>query len=165
MAEVLRVISGIGTAADTAYTIQKDIRRLARDLGHAQEDILKFATDIKDFSMVTNRAILALYEYTKKSSAETIVLQSIHDRKLFTRIRAASNRVIDHIDKIWPHLESLESKIPFGERLKWAMRRPQVEALDPKMESVKSSLQLSISVVSLEWLLNQGESRENKRLV
>jgi hypothetical protein len=165
MAEVLRIISCIGTAADTAYIIQKDIRRLARDLGHAQEDIRKFATDIKDFSLVINTANLTLYEYAKKSPAETIVLRSIHRHKLFTRILAASNRVIDHIDKIWPRLESLESRIPFGERLKWATRRPQVEALGPKMESVKSSLLLIMNVVILESLLNQGESPEVKRLV
>jgi len=33
------------------------------------------------------------------------------------------------------------------------------------MESVKSSLQLIVTVVTLESVLNQGESPENKRLV
>jgi hypothetical protein len=165
MAEALRVINSIGAAADTAYGIQKDIRRLARDLGHAQGDIRKFAKDIKDYSLIVNSAILTLYQHAKTSPAETIVLRSIHNHKLFTRILAASHRVIDDIDKIWPRLESLESRIPFGERLKWATRRPQVEALGPKMESVKSSLDLIISVVTLELLLNQGESPEVKRLV
>jgi hypothetical protein len=168
MAELIGLaasIIAIGGAADTAYRVQRKIRRLARDLGAAKDNILKFATEIKDFSLVISTANLSLHEYAQKSSAETKVLQQIHNHKLLGRIVNASNRVIDHIDKLFPRLESLESSIRLWERLKWVMRRTEVEALGPKMESVKSSLQLIVCVVTLESVLNQGESRETKRLV
>lgn len=165
MAEILGLIAAIGSVADVAYKVQRDARRLARDLGAAQEDIRQFATEIKDFSLAISTANLSLHEYAKKSLAETKVLQSIQNNKLLNRIVAASNRVIDHIYKIWPRLESLESSIPLWERFKWVTRRTQVAALGPKMESVKSSLLLIVSVVTLESVLNQGESREARRLV
>jgi len=168
MAEAVGLIASIiaiGGVADKAYRVSKDIRRLARDLSSAQADIKKFATEIKDFSLVISYANLSLHEYSKKTSAESKVLESIQHQKLFDRILAASDRVIDHIYQIWPGLESLESTIPLFERFKWIMRRAEVAALHPKMESVKTSLQLIVSVVTLESVLKQGESRENKRLV
>lgn len=158
-------IIAIGGAADTAYRIQRKIRRLARDLGAAQENILKFATEIKDFSLVVSTANLSLHEYSKKSSAENKVLQHIQRHEVLGRIVTASDCVMDHIYKLMPRLKSLESSIPLVERWKWVLRRTEVEALGPKMESVKSSLQLIVTVVTLESVLNQGESPENKRLV
>ncbi len=38
-------------------------------------------------------------------------------------------------------------------RLKWVVQKREIEALDPEMESVKSSLQLVLTVVALEVLL------------
>lgn len=165
MAEILGLVAAIGSVADIAFNRQKGIRRLARQLGAAQGDIRKFATEIEDFSLVIGFANLQLHEFAKKSSAETKVLQSICNHKLFNRILAASNLVIDHIDEIWPRLKSLESSVPLWERIKWVSRRSQVDALGPKMESVKSSLQLVVSVVTLESVLNQNQSREVKRQV
>jgi uncharacterized protein YoxC len=158
-------IIAIGGAADTAYRIQRKIRRLARDLGAAQENILKFATEIKDFSLVVSTANLSLHEYSKKSSVENKVLQHIQNHEVLHRIVTASDCVMDHIDRLMPRLKSLESSIPLLERWKWVLRRTEVEALGPKMESVKSSLQLIVTVVTLESVLSEGESRENKRLV
>jgi uncharacterized protein YoxC len=158
-------IFAIGGAADTAYKIQRKIRRLARDLGAAQENILKFATEIKDFSLVVSTANLSLHEYSKRSSAENKVLQHIQQHEVLHRIVKASDCVMDHIYKLMPRLKSLESSIPLVERWKWVLRRTEVEALGPKMESVKSGLQLIVTVVTLESVLNQGESPENKRLV
>lgn len=168
MAEALGLaasVIAIGGVADTAYRIQKKIRRLARDLGAAQENILKFATEIKDFSLVVATANLSLHEYSKKSSAKNKVLQHIQNHEVLDRTVAASNCVMDHIYKLVPRLKSLESSIPLYERWKWVQRRTEVEALGPKMESVKSSLQLIVVVVTLEAVLNQDESRENKRLM
>ena len=168
MAEVVGLaasIIAIGTAADAAYKTQKRIRRLARDLGAAQENILKFATEIKDFYLVVTTANFSLHEYSKKSPAENKVLQHIQHHELLHRIVRASECVMDHIYTLMPRLKSLESSIPLVERWKWVLRRTEVEALGPKMESVKSSLQLIVTVVTLESVLNQGESRENKRLV
>jgi hypothetical protein len=158
-------IIAIGGAADTAYRIQRKIRRLARDLGAAQENILKFATEIEDFSLVVTTANLSLHEYSKKSSAETKVLQHIQHNEVLNSLAIASKCVMDHIYKLMPRLKSLESSIPLVERWKWVLRRTEVEALGPKMESVKASLMLIVGVVTMESVLNQDESRENRRLV
>ncbi len=168
MAEVAGLVASIiaiGGAADTAYRIQRKIRRLARDLGAAQENILKFATEVKDFSLVVSTASLSLHEYSKKSSAESKVLQHIQHHEVLNQTVKASNCVMDHIDKLMPRLKSLESSIPLVERWKWVLRRTEVESLGPKMESVKSGLQLIVTVVILESVLNQAESRETKRRV
>jgi hypothetical protein len=168
MAELIGLaasIIAIGGAADTAWKIGRAMRRLARHLGAAREDIRKFARDIEDFSLLIGGAQLSLHNLSMKPQAQTKVLEYIHNRKLLKRIVAASNRVMDYIYKIWPRLESLESSLALFEKIKWVRRRSQVEALGPKMESVKSSLQLVVSVVTLETLLNQGQSPETKRLV
>jgi hypothetical protein len=168
MAEIIGLaasIIAIGGAADTAWKIAKNMRRLARDLGAAREDIRKFAREIEDFSLLIGSAHLSLHNLSTKSQAQTKVLQYMHDQKLLKRIVAASNRVMDYIDKIWPRLKSLESSFGLLEKIKWVTRRSQVEALGPKMESVKSSLQLVVNIVTLETLLNQGHSPEIKRLV
>jgi hypothetical protein len=168
MAEIIGLaasIIAIGGAADGAYKIAKNMRRLARDLVGARDDIRRFAIEIEDFSLFIGSAQLSLHNYSQKPQAQTKVLEYMHRHRLLKRIVAASNRVMDSINKVWPRLESLESIVPLFEKFKWARRRTEVEALGPKMEKVKSSLQLVVSVVTLEAVLNQDKSPETKRLV
>lgn len=162
MAEVIGLASGIiaiGGAANTALKMAKSMRRLARDLGAARKDIKKFSRDIEAFSSIIGAAHYSLEMHSRESQSQSKVLVFIHERKLLDQLVDQSDRVIDHIEEIRPRIKSLKSRISFVTRLKWILRRTDVIALGPKMESVKTSLNLVITLVTLETLMQSIQNR------
>jgi hypothetical protein len=71
--------------------------------------------------------------------------------------------VINHIGELKPRIKSLTSSISLKTKLKWLFRRTEVEALGPKMESVKTSLNLIMTIVTLETVSQKDFSKEVKR--
>ena len=170
MAEIVGLASGIiaiACAADNALQMAKSIRRLSRDLGAAKKDIRNFSREIEAFSSIIGAAHYSLETHSRKLQSQSKVLIFIQERKVLDKLVHQSGRVIDHIDEIRPGIESLKSRISFVTRLKWIFRRTDVIALGPKMESVKTSLNLVINIVTLETLMQSiansvGSRRANK---
>ena len=143
MAEIVGLASGIiaiAGAADTALKMAKSMRRLSRDLGAARKDIRNFSRDIEAFSSIIGAAHYSLETHSRGPQSQSKVLVFIYERKLLDQLVDQSDRVIDHIEEIRPRIKSLKSSISFVTRLKWILRRTDMIALGPKMESVKTSL-------------------------
>jgi hypothetical protein len=158
MAEILGLaasIVAIAGVADHALRLAKSMKRLARDLGAARKDIRLFARDIDAFSSLIGAAHYTLQTHAKPESSSK-VLVFIHERKLLGQLVEQSDRVIDHIEELRPDIKSLKSSISFITRIRWIMRREDVNALRPKMESVKTSLNLVISMVMYEALMQSS---------
>jgi hypothetical protein len=167
MAEILGLVASIAAVAgvaDHALRLARSMKRLSRDLGAARKDIRCFARDIDAFSSIIGAAHYTLQTHAKPESPSKIVV-FIHERKLLGQLVEQSDRVIDHIEELRPGIKSLKSSISFITRIRWIMRREDVNALRPKMESVKTSLNLVISMVMYEALMQsiglQASSRNN----
>jgi hypothetical protein len=170
MAEIVGLASGIiaiAGAAKTALNMAKSMRRLSRDLGAAKEDIRKFSKDIEAFSSIIGAAHFSLETHSKGPLLQSKVLVFIHKRKLLDQLVDQSDRVIDHIEEIRPRIKALKSRISFVTRLKWILRRTDIVALGPKMESVKTSLNLVMTLVAFETLMqsikNQVGSQDSTK--
>jgi hypothetical protein len=153
-------IVAIGQAAQIALNMSRSMRRLARSIRAAQDDIRQFAEDIYIFSSVIGAAQFSLYSHCDTEKTLTPVLRYIEHSKVLDRLVEQSDGVIDHIREIKPRIRSLESRIPLKAKFKWLFRRTEVEALRPKMESVKASLNLIITIVTLEVVAQKHSSKE-----
>jgi hypothetical protein len=153
-------IVAIGQAAQIALNMSRSMRRLARRIRAAQDDIRQFAEDIDIFSSVIGAAHFSLYSHCDTEKTLTPVLRYIEHSKVLDRLVEQSDGVIDHIRELKPRIRSLESRIPLKTKFKWLFRRTEVEALRPKMESVKASLNLIITIVTLEVVAQKHSSKE-----
>jgi hypothetical protein len=156
-------IVAIGQAAEIAFNMSRSMRRLARRVRAAQDDIRTFARDIEIFSSVIGAAHFSLYSHCEPEKTLSPVLRYIDHSKVLDRLVEQSDGVIDHIGELKPRIQSLKSRIPLKTKFKWLFRRTEVEALGPKMESVKASLNLIITIVTLEVVAQKDSSKEVRR--
>jgi hypothetical protein len=155
MAEILGIaesIAAICGAGDSAFKMARSMKRLSRDLGAARKDIRNFSRDIDAFSSIIGAARYTLETHSKPESRSK-VLVFIHERQILDQLVDQSDRVIDHIRELRPSIKSLKSSISWVTRVKWISRRTDVKALGPKMESVKTSLNLLITMFSYEAIM------------
>jgi hypothetical protein len=153
-------IVAIGQAADIALNMSKSMRRLARRVRAAQDDIRQFSEDIEIFSSVIGAAHFSLYRHCDTKKTLSPVLRYMEHSKVLDRLVEQSDGLIDHIGELKPRIRSLESRIPLKTKFKWLFRRAEVEALGPKMESVKASLNLIMTIVTLEVVAQEHSSKE-----
>jgi len=177
MAEIVGLaasIIAIAGVAETALSLSKSIRRVARGLRTARKDIRKFAKEIEAFSSIIGAAHYSLSMHSREPQSQSAgegskVLVFIHKRKLLDHLVDQSDHVADQIEEIRPRLVSIKSNISFIERWKWILCRREVGALGLNMESVKTSLNLVITLVMYETLMQsigrQVNSQDDSKLV
>jgi hypothetical protein len=157
MAEIVGLAASILAilgVADSAVEMAKRMKRLSKSLGAARKEIRSFSRDIDAFASVIGAAHYALREHSKpEAEAPSKVLVFIQERKLLDQLVDQSERVIEHIEELRPSIKSLRSKISLITRFRWLMQRTDVMALGPKMESVKTSLNLVMTMVSYEAIM------------
>jgi hypothetical protein len=167
MAEILGIAAGISAicgVGDSTFKMARSMRHLSRDLGAARKDIRNFSRDIDAFSSIIGAAHYTLETHSKPDSPSK-VLVFIHERQILDQLVDQSYRVIDHISELRPSIKSLKSRISWVTRVKWIMRKTDVEALGPKMESVKTSLNLVITMVSYEAIMQSIARQVNSHNV
>lgn len=158
-------IVAIGQAAEMALNMSRSMRTLARRLRAAQSEIQRFAKDIEIFSSVIGAAYFSLYSHCGTEKTPSPVLRYIDRSKVLDQLVEQSDGVIDHIGELKPRIQSLESKLSFKTKLKWLFCRSDVEALGPKMESVKTSLHLIIDIITLEMVAQRDSSKPQSKEV
>jgi hypothetical protein len=156
-------IIAIGQAAQIALQMSKSMRHISHSLGAAEHDIRGFARDIETFSSVIGAAHFSLHCHYLPEKTPSPVFRYMEHSNVLDLLVEQSDEVIDHIYELKPRIKSLASSISLKTKLKWLFRRTEVEALGPKMESVKTSLNLIITIVTLETVTQRGSSKEVKR--
>jgi hypothetical protein len=151
-------IIAIGQAAEIALNMSRSMRHLAHRVRAAQEDIRRFAKDIEIFSSVIGAAHYSLYIHCDTKKTLSPVLHYIEHSKVLNQLVEQSEGVVDHIRELKPRIQSLKSRIPLNAKFKWIFRRAEIEALGPKMESVKASLNLIMAIVTMEMLAQKDSS-------
>jgi hypothetical protein len=156
-------IIAIGQAAQIALRMSRSMRHLSRKLGAVQDDIRGFARDIETFSSVISAAHFSLHCNYLPEKTPSAVFRHMEHSNVLGLLVEQSNGVINHIGELKPRIKSLTSSISLKTKLKWLFRRTEVEALGPKMESVKTSLNLIMTIVTLETVSQKDFSKEVKR--
>lgn len=168
MAEILGLI-GSGVAilqvAEAATKLSKSLFHLARRIKSASEEIKDFAMQTQLFAGVIGAAHASLQQHNRSQGSESPVLRYIDNAGVLGKLVAASDRVTEHTKSLMPRLRALRSRLDLLTRIKWVMQREAVEAMGPKMESVKTSLILIITVISLEKGNQQERSAHGERRI
>jgi hypothetical protein len=159
MAEIVGLvasITAIAQAAEMATKVSRRLFRLAQRVRAAREEIKDFAMQTQLFAGVVGLAHQSLQQHNRSQGSGSQVLLYVDNFRVIEDVVAASQRVTDHTKQLMPQLRALRSRLSLWTRIKWVMRKSEVEAMGPKMECVKTSLTVIMAVISLEI----GQQRE-----
>lgn len=168
MAEVVGLIAGITAIvgiAGAATKLSSSLYRVAQSCRVAGEDIERFAGEIDLFASTIMMAHYSLRERCQNhsnSSVHSPALEYMRENAVLGQLTTQSERVVTHIRQVRPRIKSLESRIDFVTRIKWLLRKSEIQAIRPEMENVKTCIHLVIDVVHLE-LAQSHDSRESRR--
>jgi hypothetical protein len=154
-ASLIAIAGAAGTAVKTSIWLYQ----LARAVEAANEDIEKFALDIRTFASIVQMAhdLLKRYHTTEPDSH---ILNYVMELKILDSLAEQSKLTKKRINGAWRQTESVQSSIKMITRIKWIFRTGEVKALYPDMESLKSSLLLMMTFVNFEVAQKRGDSKE-----
>jgi hypothetical protein len=164
MAEVIALTSSIlaiAGAATTALRVSASLRKVARSLETAGDDIEDFAINIRAFALIIKLGMSSLNRCAaKRSSSE--VMRYLEDFEVLDQLAVQSNRISQRIKSAWKRTKAVRSSLTMVTRIKWYLAKPEVQALQPEMETLKTSLLLVMQSIRLEKM-QQGEDSEETR--
>jgi hypothetical protein len=162
MAELLGLLGSIATIvqiAGAAIKLSNSLYQTAQEVGSAKDDIQAFAMDIEAFSSVILLAHQSIRGHCQKEHGSS-VLQYIEDNGVLGQLVNQSKRVKNHIKKVRPRIRDVRSRISLISRFKWMRQRPEVKALHPEMECVKTNLMMLMHIIQLELKQEDEQSEE-----
>lgn len=153
--------------AGSATKLSRTLYSVARKAGPAGVGIESFAMDVSTFASVVQMAHSLLNEHCDVQTRlqPSLVLQNIEENEVLDQLVAQSKSVINHIKLVRPRLKSIQGSFDFITRLKWHLRKTEIQALGLRVESVKTNLLLVISLVHLEAVKQQVPSAETDQLM
>src|SRR6266536_5584324 len=156
-------IIAIGGAAATAFKISRSLYRTSKQIRRAKEIIESFANEIGTYGSVIATAHIALKPYTNiPISTKSAVFKYLGNHNVVAEVLSQSKLVILHLKQIMSWIQSLKRKSRIGAIIKWLWRRGEIENVKPKMESIKASLHILVSVVTLD-AVEKGNKTEVMR--
>jgi hypothetical protein len=159
MAEVIGLaasITAIAAAAGTACKIANTLYHLAEIIRAAAAEIEDFAMKMSLFGSIVEAAHSALEEHFKVFNSK--VLQFMDDRQVVANLGKEAQKLVRRSKALMNKIRSIESNLDLWTRVQWLCRKPEVEALGPDMESVKTSLTIVMQTLTLETLRQQPPS-------
>jgi hypothetical protein len=165
MAEVVGLVAsvaGIAAAAAAALKASAALLEVARTLGAAGHEIEDFAINIRSFASVLQLGIGSVRRCTKKGSSAKVI-KYLEELEVLDQLAFQSKRTNRKIKRAWKHTKSVRSNLTFVTRIKWYFAKPEVQALHPEMETLKTSLLVVMQSVRLEEM-KEGEDNEETRL-
>jgi hypothetical protein len=147
---VIGLISGIGSIASAAIKLSRMLRRIAKDIGSVEEEVVDFAKNVAIFSSVIWVANESLQHHCSQGGP-TATISRIRNERIMEQLCDQSIAVNRRIGRVGHQLKGLKSRFDFISRLKWRSWKPEVRELSLKMESVKSSLNLLVCAIALEY--------------
>jgi len=158
MAEFAASIIGIGTAAGSAIKISKTIYHFCKTIHGAKHDIQAFAKDVETYGTVIRFAHLSLDRHL---GSESPVLDFMDTQHVLVQLKQQADRVKVQIKQLVRRIRPLRNKNEWWTRVKWVWQKPDFEAVGPKMESVKSSLNVVVTFIMMEVMLQQEKAEAN----
>jgi hypothetical protein len=154
-------IVAIGGAAATALKISIALCDAARTVREAADDIESFSLDVRSFALVAQLGHDSLERHQRRSPLSH-VLQYIESHNVIEQLAKQSERTKDRLEKAWKSANTLESSGKLVTKFRWMMKKGQIQGLKPEMESLKTSLQVVMSSIMMEFLQQKENSEENR---
>ena len=104
----------------------------------------------QEFAGVIGAAHMSLQNHNRAQGSESPVLRYLDSFGVYRDLVTTSERVTEHTKALMPQLRDLPSRLDLLTRFKWVMQREAVKAMGPRMESVKTSLMVVMTVIILE---------------
>ncbi|KAK3401442.1 hypothetical protein B0T20DRAFT_114940 [Sordaria brevicollis] len=170
--EVFEAGSAVIGCAGAAYKLVTAILEIAREAPTIGDQMRKDALPLRAFSDLIETAQYSIkFRLPHVNSA---VLSYMRDREVLDSINTEASELLGDINLQGRKIEKLRSNfvekgnsaLRFYATYRWKnTRSPKLELLQPRMEQLKSTLQLIIAVIQLEVLSqNGGASRDSSRL-
>ncbi|OBT64739.1 hypothetical protein VE03_05857 [Pseudogymnoascus sp. 23342-1-I1] len=153
------------TAGDAAYKIASSLYRSSRKVKGAGDDIEIFANDVDNYGVAMGMAYTALEPICMSANRRSRVIGYLIENEGLESLAKQSKWLTEHIKKYNPDIRALRSRSEIIARFKWAFQKKEIDALGLRMESIKSNLQIVMSSVTLEALIEQPPSTAKDRLI
>jgi hypothetical protein len=153
MAEVIGIIGSIIAVATVTTQLSRSLHGIAKSIGSAGDDIEKFAMNTADFSALMRLAHTSLDSHCAKLSAQSSsdTFRQITEGGVLEQLLEHCKLINKWIAQLKPRLKSLRSNIALVSRVKWYFQKSDVKDLGNEMDSMKASIQLMLSIVSIEF--------------
>lgn len=152
----------IGSAAGAALEISIALYNFARKVQTASKDIQEFALEIRVFGTLMRTGYKCLKNYYRKAHNSKLIYY-IEKQKLLQSLVEQSDSIEERIHSACVLVENLPSSFKWWERVKWVIRKNEVEKIRPSMEKLKNSFTLLMAFVTFETLQKQGGDSEETR--
>lgn len=146
------------TAGDAAYKIASSLYHSSRKVNGAGDDIEIFAKDVDNYGLALGIAYAALEPICTSANRLSRVVGYLIENEGLESLAKQSRRLTKDIKKYNPDIRALRGRLEIIARFKWARHKKEIDALKLRMESDKSNLQIIISSVALEALMEQPPS-------
>ncbi|TAQ88630.1 hypothetical protein B7494_g3054 [Chlorociboria aeruginascens] len=162
-ASIIAIVGVAGTATKLSISLYK----AAREAGAAGNDIKEFALKVQSFASIMEVAHGTLQKSCSQNPSSTF-LKQVQDKAILDQLTTQSRDVVGNIKVLEPKISALGNNLTLISRFRWLLRKSEVQALGPKMETVKTSLILVMQMANLEILLSGEQTnasvQEIKRL-
>lgn len=164
MAETLALagsIIAIVQIAGAATKLSQSLYTTARKAGSAKEDIETFAMDISAFASIIRVAHDSIRGHCQKES-NSAVLRYIWEHDILGQLVEQATRIRKHIKAVRPQIQDLRGRLTVVNHVRWTLfNRPDVKALHPEMECVKTNLLVVMHVMSLELAQQRQQKHQS----
>lgn len=152
-------IIAIGGAAVAALKISIALCDIARNVNEAADDIENFSLDVRSFALVVQLGHDSLERHQRRSPLSH-VLQYIESNNVIEQLAKQSERTKDRLEKAWKSTDSLEGGVKLVNKFRWMLKKEEIRGLKPEMESLKTSLQVVMSSIMMEFLQQKEDSED-----
>lgn len=151
------------SAGEAAYKIASSLYHSSRRVKGAGDDIEIFAKDVDNFGLAMGTAYAALEPICVSTNRPSCVIHYLIRNGGLESLAKQSERLTKDIRKYNPDIRALRGRPEFIARFKWAFQRKEINALGLRMESVKSNLQIILTSIAVEALMEQPRTTANDK--
>lgn len=170
MAEVLALVASITALTSLAgemVNFSLTVLRTARAIKSAKVEMQSFAMRVKNAGDIIDLGLITLDQHSQ-SQSNSAVLQYMGHKRILKQLADESGRISLQMKKLKPRLTSLRNDIDMFCRIKWLLRRREVEAIGLSIDRIKADLSLIINILILEAFQQQlspgtPQTRETER--
>ncbi|KAG4435996.1 hypothetical protein IFR05_008538 [Cadophora sp. M221] len=148
-------VIAITAAASTALKISKRMYGMARQVNAAADEIEIFAHDMRLFNTSVELGLRSVNRLCTKLKPSSEMYQYLQREEVMRHLAKSSKLIGKRMDEVWDTAASLQSKRKLVTHVKWVFKKTDVLALRPEMESLKSNLQLIVTLIAIHVGISQ----------
>lgn len=164
----LAAVASLAKVAKSTYNLTELIRQAARDAGGLSRQIKDATIPFKTSASALEGAVVCLELHWMDAGKNSPVVKYFNKTSFAAKLKQQSLNIIARIESLHDKIDSIgfTGSLPFGlspffNSFRWTRTRPEIEALHAPIESIKTTLALTINVFILQRL-SQGKTTPEK---